>query len=57
MATVYAVPAYMIFTDGELAEIATLSVTTPEELLKIKGIGEKKVEKYATRIIAELAVR
>jgi superfamily II DNA helicase RecQ len=47
----------MIFTDGELAEIATLSVTTPEELLKIKGIGEKKVEKYATRIIAELAVR
>ncbi len=41
-----AVPAYAVFTDAELAEIAKLSEITPENMLTIKGIGQSKVDKY-----------
>lgn len=41
-----AVPAYAVFTDAELSEIAALSEKTPSALQKIDGIGVKKVEKY-----------
>jgi len=41
-----AVPAYAVFTDAELSEIAKLPEITEKNLLKINGIGEKKVEKY-----------
>lgn len=51
-----AVPAYMVFTDEELAAIAKMAVITPKEMLKIKGVGEKKVEKYANRIVEGLTV-
>jgi len=41
-----AVPAYAVFTDAELAEIAALPEKSPADLQKIEGIGAKKVEKY-----------
>lgn len=41
-----AVPAYAIFTDSELAEIAKLKTLDPKNMEKIQGIGQKKVEKY-----------
>ena len=41
-----AVPAYAVFTDAELSEIAKLPEINENNLLKINGIGEKKVEKY-----------
>ncbi|KAA6303495.1 MAG: ATP-dependent DNA helicase RecQ [Candidatus Ordinivivax streblomastigis] len=41
-----AVPAYAVFTDAELAEIAKLSEITEKYMLAIQGIGEKKVAKY-----------
>ena len=41
-----AVPAFAVFTDSELAEIAKLPAITSKNLLSIHGIGEKKVEKY-----------
>lgn len=41
-----AVPAYAVFTDAELAEIAKLDVLDTANMLKIPGIGKKKVEKY-----------
>jgi len=40
------VPAYAVFTDGELAELAKLETLTPEGIKGVKGIGEKKLEKY-----------
>ncbi len=43
------VPAYAVFTDEELSNIAKLEEITAANMLKIKGIGEKKVEKYAQR--------
>jgi superfamily II DNA helicase RecQ len=48
-----AVPAYAIFTDEELAGIAKLPNIEASKLSSIKGIGEKKVEKYG-KILIEL---
>lgn len=45
------VSAYIVFTDAELAEIAKLEEITPKNLKLIKRIGDKKIEKYGTRII------
>ena len=50
-----AVPAYAVFTDAELAEIAELKEITEQNIKKIKGIGEKKTEKYG-KLIADLQV-
>jgi superfamily II DNA helicase RecQ len=41
-----AVKPFVVFTDAELAELAKMEVLTPENMLKIKGIGEKKLERY-----------
>ena len=41
-----AVPAYAVFTDSELAEIAKLENLDIKNMLSIPGIGQKKVEKY-----------
>lgn len=40
------VPAYAVFTDEELANIARLPVLTEKSLKSIPGIGEKKVARY-----------
>lgn len=45
-----AVPAYAVFTDAELAEIAKLENIIPSELHKINGIGDKRVEKYGIKL-------
>jgi len=44
-----AVPAYAVFTDEELANIAKLEELTAKNIQTIKGIGAKKVEKYAEK--------
>ena len=41
-----AIPAYAVFTDAELAEMAKLSPLTLVGMHKIPGIGKKKLEKY-----------
>jgi len=40
------IKVYAVFTNEELANIARLSAITKENMLTIKGIGDKKVEKY-----------
>lgn len=47
------IPAYAVFTDAELASIAKLPKITPANIKTIKGIGEKKVEKYGELINKE----
>ncbi len=54
IATEEGIPAYAVFTDEELSNIAKLEEITSAKMLTIKGIGEKKVEKYAQRFIAAL---
>ena len=39
--------AFIVFTDEELAELAKLEEITIKSMLGIKGIGEKKAERFA----------
>ena len=39
--------AFIVFTDEELAELAKLEEITIKSMLSIKGIGEKKTERFA----------
>ncbi len=41
-----AIPAYAIFTNEELAELAKIEGLTDAKMKSVKGIGQKKVEKY-----------
>lgn len=41
------VPAFAVFTDEELAALAKLDEITPSTMLSVKGIGDKKVERFA----------
>ncbi len=50
-----AVPAYAVFTDAELAELAKLDKISTDAMLKVSGIGKKKVEKYGERFMAEMS--
>jgi len=46
-------PAFAVFTDEELAGLAKLETITPQSMLTIKGIGDKKVERFAKHFIME----
>ncbi len=46
------VPAYVVFHDATLREIATRRPGTARELLGIPGIGTAKAERYGERILA-----
>ncbi|MGW3494215.1 DNA helicase RecQ [Streptomyces sp. NPDC001020] len=49
------VPAYVIFHDATLREIATARPTTVAELGAISGVGEKKLATYGEGVLAVLA--
>ncbi|MEU1863916.1 DNA helicase RecQ [Streptomyces gardneri] len=49
------VPAYVVFHDATLREIATLFPTTAEQLGTVGGVGEAKLAKYAEGVLAALA--
>lgn len=44
-------PVYAVFTNEELAGIAGLSDINAENIKKIKGIGDKKTERFGKRLI------
>lgn len=43
------IPAFTVFTDEEMAGLAELKELTVAGMKKIKGIGDKKIERYAER--------
>ncbi len=47
-------PAYTVFHDSTLREMATRLPQTPEELLTISGIGQAKLEKYGEIFLEEI---
>lgn len=47
-------PAFVIFHDKTLKEIAAINPQSLDELRKIKGMGDKKIEDYGWDILAEL---
>jgi ATP-dependent DNA helicase RecQ len=48
------VPAYVIFHDATLREIAILSPSTLAELGTVSGVGENKLAKYGQQILDTL---
>ena len=50
-----AVPAFAVFTDAELAELAKIDKLSPKRMLAVSGIGEKRVEKYGEPLCLMLA--
>jgi ATP-dependent DNA helicase RecQ len=46
------VPAYVIFHDATLREIARAMPVTLNELRQVSGVGEKKLETYGEQLIA-----
>ncbi|MEU6743044.1 DNA helicase RecQ [Streptosporangium sandarakinum] len=49
------VPAYVVFHDATLREIATRSPSSLPELGEVSGVGENKLAKYGERILDVLA--
>jgi DNA helicase-2/ATP-dependent DNA helicase PcrA len=49
------VPAYVVFHDTTLAEIAERSPQTRGELATVSGVGPTKLERYADDVLAALA--
>jgi len=49
------VPAYVVFHDSTLAEIAERSPRTRGELASVAGVGPTKLERYADDVLAALA--
>ena len=50
-----AVPAYVIFHDATLAEIAAARPTSPDQLLTVSGVGPVKVGRYGDAVLAVVA--
>ncbi len=48
------IPAYAIFTDATLREIAELKPQTPGAFLNIKGVGTKKLDQYGQIFIDKI---
>ncbi|HEX4324854.1 MAG TPA: ATP-dependent DNA helicase UvrD2 [Gaiellaceae bacterium] len=49
------VPAYVVFNDRTLAELATRTPRTLAELSAVPGIGPTKLERYGPELLARLA--
>ncbi len=45
------IPAFAVFTDEELAGLASLDTITEKGMLSVKGIGDKKVERFSKHFI------
>jgi len=48
------IPAYAVFTDEELAGLAKLEKINIKTMQTVKGIGEKKVERFAEKFIIKI---
>ena len=49
------VPAYVIFSDVALREMARVYPTTPAEFRRIPGVGEQKLKDFAEPFLAAIA--
>jgi len=50
------VPPYLIAHNDSLMQMATTAIKSHEDLLQIKGLGEKRVQKYGDEILRILNV-
>jgi ATP-dependent DNA helicase RecQ len=49
------VPAYVVFGDRALRDMARRKPATPEQLLQISGVGEKKQQQYGKIVLGAIA--
>ena len=49
------VPAYVVFSDAALAEMAALKPRTADELLAVNGVGQTKLARYGEEFLAVIA--
>ncbi|MEM6336732.1 MAG: RecQ family ATP-dependent DNA helicase, partial [Bacteroidota bacterium] len=49
------VPPYVVFNDASLRDMARVKPATPEQFLRVHGVGEKKLSDYGERFLAEIA--
>jgi ATP-dependent DNA helicase RecQ len=48
------VPAYIVFTDATLRDLARKRPLTTDDLLRVSGIGMKKLEQYGEELLSEI---
>lgn len=48
------VPAYVIFTDTTLEDMARLRPVTPDDLRNVSGVGERKLQLFGSRFLDEI---
>ena len=51
------VPAYVVFSDAALAEMAAREPATHAELLEVNGVGQAKLERYGDAFLEAIAER
>ncbi len=44
-------PAYIVFSDAALRDMARKRPSTPEAFIRVTGVGEKKLEQYGEVIL------
>jgi ATP-dependent DNA helicase RecQ len=49
------VPAYVVFSDRTLQAMAVEKPSTPDALLEIHGVGQKKLDEYGQAFLTEIA--
>ena len=49
------VPPYLLAHNDSLMQVATMNIKTLEDLLQVKGLGEKRVQKYGDEILRILS--
>jgi ATP-dependent DNA helicase RecQ len=49
-----AVPAYIVFSDATLRDLARKRPQTPEAMLRVSGIGLKKLDQYGEQVLFEI---
>lgn len=54
-ARIRGVPAYVVFSDKTLREMALTRPGSMEELLDVGGVGEEKARRYGRAFLAEIA--
>ena len=48
-------PAYVVFSDATLAEMAARKPATEEALLEVSGVGQSKLQRYGEAFLAVIA--
>ncbi len=49
------VPAFVIFSDATLRELARIRPTTESQMRRVRGVGERKLADLGSRFLAEIA--